>query len=116
MYRLHAATTKKPVTQLKDLQSSKALTPAGFEAVRKGDVVVRWGAVLSDTSEEGSKDPADEVLAFEKAVPTEGGLVLMLNRTTKQMTAEEFKGAKLAGTASSSGDTSAKGKVSAGGK
>ena len=38
-----------------------------------------------------------EVLAYEKQVPDSGGNVLMLDRSVKKMTADEFKSAKKAG-------------------
>ena len=41
-----------------------------------------------------------EVLAYEKKVPDSGGLVLMLDRTIKEMSREEFKAAKMAGDSS----------------
>ena len=41
-----------------------------------------------------SPDAAAKVLAYEKDVPQQGGLVLMGNRTVKQMTAQEFQAAK----------------------
>jgi hypothetical protein len=70
------------------------MSPAAYNAVNEGDVGVIWDVKLADTSPEGSTDSADEVLAFEKQVPTEGGEVLMKNRTVKKMTADELKAAK----------------------
>jgi hypothetical protein len=48
------------------------------------------------------------VLAYEKNVPNEGGRVLLLNRTIKTMTPEEFKAATRASTSNSSGGPPAK--------
>lgn len=93
MYRMYVATTKKAPTKVGDLQGTQVAAPAGYNALKNGDIVVKWGTALTDTSEEGSKDSADEVLAYEKAVPTGGGDVLMKNRTIKTMTADEFKAA-----------------------
>ena len=67
-------------------------------------VVLRYGAMLSDTKEEPGQTPSDELLAYESQVPEKGGRVLMLDRTIKTMTPEEFKVAKLAGKSAS--DTS----------
>ena len=62
-----------------------------------GDVVVLWGPSSRTRAEEGSEDSADEVLAYEKRVPEQGGEVLMKNRTVKTMTADQFKAAPKAG-------------------
>ncbi len=69
-------------------------------AIKKKDVVVQWGATLPDLGEEPGKVTSHEVLAYEKKVPDSGGLVLMLDRTIKEMSREEFKAAKMAGDSS----------------
>ncbi len=92
---------KAPKTQ-KDLERYEMGAPSGFAAVRKKDVVVQWGVTLPDLGEEPGKIPSEEVLAYEKDVPTSGGLVLLLDRTVKTFTADEFKAAKKAGGADSS--------------
>jgi hypothetical protein len=56
-------------------------------------------ATLLDTDVEPSSPPSDDVLAYWKTVPEMGGPVLMLDRRIRTMTAEEFKAARLAGTA-----------------
>ena len=106
MYRLCVLSAKNhtPPARLKDLQAAQAVAPIGFDAVRHGTIIVRWGARLTDTSEEGGQDPADQVLAFEASVPESGGQVLMLNRAVHTMTPEQFKAARLAGTSSSSAE------------
>jgi hypothetical protein len=101
MYRAFTAEKKKPPVNLADLTPMEMMCPAGVRAVKTGEVIVQYGATLPDT-EEGVRGSSDEVLAFMKEVPTSGGQVLMLNRALKTMTADEFKSAKLAGTASSS--------------
>jgi hypothetical protein len=60
-------------------------------------VVLLYGALLADTKEEPGDGSSSEVLAYQKDVPQSGGKVLMLDRTVKSMTAEEFKSAKKAG-------------------
>jgi hypothetical protein len=102
MYLSCQLAKRKPPTTFADFTSVRSVSGNGYEAVRSGAVVVRYGATLTDTTEEGGNGPGDEVLAYEKDVPEKGGLVLMLNRTTRKMTPEEFKAAKLAGTGSSS--------------
>ena len=75
-----------------------ASAPLGYGSIRNGQVVVRWEATLPDTEVEPKSPPSDEVLAYLKDVPQQGGAVLMLDRRVRHMTAEEFKSAKLAGT------------------
>jgi hypothetical protein len=100
-YLHHQLVMKKPPTRLADFGNVSAVAGNSIDAIRSGTVVVRYGATLTDTTEEGGQGSSDEVLAYEKQVPETGGLVLMLNRSTRKMTADEFKSAKLAGTASS---------------
>jgi hypothetical protein len=87
----------KPPEKFADLGSVRAVSGNAYDAVRTGEVVLRYGASLPDTKEEPGGSPSDEVLAYQKQVPEGGGKVLMLNRTVKTMTAEEFKAAKKAG-------------------
>ncbi len=101
IYRLYTAEKKKPPTKIEDLTPLQRLCPMGLRAIETGEVIVRFGAVLPDTGEGPGSGTAEEVLAFEKEVPDAGGQVLMLNRTVRSMTSDEFKVAKLAGTASS---------------
>jgi hypothetical protein len=101
LYRMYVTMKQKPPQKLTDFTPMEKMSPTGYQAVRSGDVVVRYGATLPDTGEEPGKVSSDEVLAYEKAVPESGGQVLMLNRTVRTMTADEFKAARLAGTTSS---------------
>jgi hypothetical protein len=77
------------------------MSPTGVRTIETGEVIVRFGATLPDTGEEPGKGPGDEVLAYQKEVPDSGGQVMMLDRTIRTITPEEFKTAKLAGTVSS---------------
>ena len=81
------------------------LAPIGVMAIRDDEVVVYWGVTLPDTNEVATSDEgADTVLAYEKEVPDQGGYVLMVDRTVKQMTPEEFAAAaKPAGASASAG-------------
>lgn len=91
---------KAPKT-LKDLAASSGSSPGAYELVSKGDVVVQLGAALPDTNEAPGGSPSEEVLAYVKKVPESGGAVLLLNRTIRRMSADEFKSAKTAGETSS---------------
>jgi hypothetical protein len=97
LYRNYQFTKKKPPEKFADLNTVRTTGMNGYEAVRTGKVILRYGATLPDLAEEPGPAGADEVLAYEKAVPESGGSVLMLNRSVQKMTAEEFKAAKLAG-------------------
>ena len=101
MVRNYQMTKSKAPTKLSDFSSIRSVAGNGYDAVRAGTVVLRFGAELPDTKEEPGQSSSDEVLAYEKQVPEQGGKVLLLNRTIKKMTPEEFKAAKLAGTSSS---------------
>lgn len=101
LYRVYTAQKKKPPARLGDFALMEPMSPMGLRALESGEVIVRFGATLPDTGEEPGKGPDDEVLAYLKDVPASGGRVLMLNRTVRTMTPEEFKAAKLAGTSSS---------------
>jgi hypothetical protein len=101
MYRNYQMVKKKPPEKLAELGSVRSVSGNGYEAVRTGDVILRYGVPLPDTKEEPGQSSSDEVLAYQKQVPVSGGKVLLLNRTVKTMTADEFKAAKLAGTSSS---------------
>ena len=91
LYRHYQFTKKKPPQKLNDLSAVRSLGGDGFEAVRNGSIVLRYNATLPDTDEDPGHAESNEVLAYEKQVPESGGYVLMLNRTVKQMTADEFK-------------------------
>ena len=97
IYRGFVVAHRKPPKTLKDLATLERMSPAGVVAVRSGKVVVRFGAELPDTDPEPGKSSSDQVLAYEKEVPESGGKVLMLDRTIRAMTAEEFKAAPKAG-------------------
>jgi hypothetical protein len=97
LYRIYQANKKKAPKALKDLNAFANSTPSAYESIHGGAIVVRWGATLPDTSEEPTTRGATEVLAYLKDVPQQGGPVLMLDRSTRRMTANEFKAAKLAG-------------------
>ncbi len=95
--RLYQSAKNKPPAKLTDFGAEKSIAPHGFEALKSGKVVL-LGATLPDLGEDpGQGGGDDEVLAYYADVPESGGKVLMLNRTIKTMTADEFKAAKKAG-------------------
>jgi hypothetical protein len=90
---------KKPPTKLADLATVKTQGTNGYNALQAGSVVLLYGAPLPDLSEEPGKESSDLILAYTKETPESGGKVLLLDRTVKSLTADEFKTAKLAGPA-----------------
>jgi hypothetical protein len=112
LYRQYTFDKKKSPASVSDLAYLDAIAPMGLMALRSGEVVARSGVVIQSVEEgPATKDPADEVLAYAKEVPTSGGLVLMHNRTVRRMTADEFKAAKMAGDGEMpAGKSSSKGK------
>ncbi len=97
IYRMYSADRQKPPEKPDDFKIYEQAYPHGYKAVKDGAVVVNWGAKLTDLSEEGGQESSDEVLAYEKEVPENGGNVLMKNRTIRTMTPDEFKATKQAG-------------------
>jgi hypothetical protein len=96
--RVYQMIYKAPPKSIKDLtRGGSQATPGAFAAIGSGAIVLRYGAMLPATDESPGSAGSDEVLAYLKKVPTEGGLVLMLNREIRTITAEDFKAAKLAG-------------------
>jgi hypothetical protein len=94
---LHAGGTNgRPPTQLSDLDRRKSMFPRGYEAVKNGDVVVLWGTPPKGEGEI-EKGGSEDVVAYEKVVPTEGGYVLYSGGTIKKMTAAEFAAAPKSG-------------------
>ncbi len=93
LYRMYMLEHKKPPASPSDFLPYQDASPEAVRAVKDGEVLVVWDVALTDLSPEGGKDAADEVLAYEKKVPTEGGTVLMKNRTIRQMTADQFQAA-----------------------
>ena len=96
-YRFYSVQKGKPPSKLADIEKLDGLSPSGIEALKRGEVVVEWGAKLPDLGEEPGKATAPEVLAYQKQVPEKGGYILQLDRNIKKMSAEEFKTAKRAG-------------------
>ena len=80
----------------KFLTEFKEKGDAVLAKVKSGDYVVVWGFGFGGLSKEEAGKPGDHVIAYEKDVPNKGGHVVMSDMTIKKVTAEEFKGLKLA--------------------
>src|SRR5262245_28221302 len=90
LLRASEGTNKRPPARLADLNRHQSMFSRGYDAVKSGDVVVLWGARMQGEGEVGKNEA---VVAYEKAVPTEGGYVLLSAGTIKKMTAAEFNAA-----------------------
>jgi hypothetical protein len=97
LYRVYTFDKKKPPTSIDDFATLRAMAPKGFAALKSGDIVVFLGANMTAVEEGPPLGTSDEILAYEKLVPESGGEVLMLDRSVKKMTPDEFKAAKKAG-------------------
>jgi hypothetical protein len=87
-------TGARPPAKLADLQRQEQNFPKGYAAIKSGDVVVLWGTPPAPEGQAGSNEL---VLAYEKAVPKDGGMVLLSAGTVKKMTADEFNAAPKGG-------------------
>src|SRR4051794_34388142 len=70
LYRNVILDTNKPPTKAADFAKYENGFPGGYREVKSGNIVVLWGAPLSESS-------SDTVLAYEKTTPESGGFVLM---------------------------------------
>jgi hypothetical protein len=75
-----------------DLARYEAGYPLGYEAVKSGEITVVWGAKMV-VEEGGGSTGTTDVVAYQKKVLAEGGLVLLQNGTVKEMSADEFRSA-----------------------
>src|SRR5436305_6143281 len=62
--------------------------PNALARLKSGEYIVAWGIGLSQ-----APGAADQILAYEKKAPTEGGAVLLRNGTIKEVTVAEFSAA-----------------------
>lgn len=84
---------KQPMPKgVQDLSAYGPGFPAAEVFLQNGAIVYAWGSKISQDAE-----AATTVIAYESKTPTEGGLVMMQDGSTKTMTADEFKAAKVAG-------------------
>jgi hypothetical protein len=91
--RIFQFSKKKPPQKLDVFNSLRTQGMNGYEALRNSEIVLLYNATLPDLDEDPGHAESGEILAYEKQVPESGGSVLLLNRTVKKMTPEEFKAA-----------------------
>jgi hypothetical protein len=83
---------KRAPAGLGEVAHLDAAHPVGYPALARGEYLLYWKVPLSTGPE-----AARTVLAYHKDVPAQGGPVVMLDGTVKQMSADEFRSAPRAG-------------------
>ncbi|MCI0464632.1 MAG: hypothetical protein L0Z62_47510 [Gemmataceae bacterium] len=84
-HEYHAAKNQSP-RSIEDLRDQASKFPELADAIRSGQFVVIWNAVLNPDGNENDK----YVLGYEKQVPERGGLVLRGGGVVERMTPEVF--------------------------
>ncbi len=97
LYRLYTFEKKRPPASISDFAPQQAVAPMAYEALTTGEIIVFMGANMTALEEGPPSGTSDEILAYEKQVPESGGEALMLDRSIKKMTPDQFKSAKKAG-------------------
>jgi hypothetical protein len=97
MYRIVSESLKRPPKNIAELRVAEAQVPGGFSRIGDQNVAIFFDAEMPDLAHKPSEDAARTVLAYDRMVPRQGGFVLMLDRSVRKMSAEEFKAAKKAG-------------------
>jgi hypothetical protein len=85
MLKSLAEERQKPPSKLAELEPVEPRIPVAGPAIRSGNIVYIWGAAYAAGS--------NQVVAYEKKAPTEGGYVLLQDATVKEMTSAEFSSA-----------------------
>jgi hypothetical protein len=93
------ANTGKAPTKAEDLDPYLKDIPDASKALKDGKVVFLFGVSMMDILKSGTST-SETVLAYEKDVPAQGGLVLLADGSVRKMSAAEFKTAKKATPAS----------------
>jgi hypothetical protein len=99
---------KKPPQRVDDLARLRSMGGNGYEALQSGDIVLMCNATLPDLDEDSGHSESQEILAYQKDVPQSGGYVLLLNRSVRKMTTDEFKAASKPAGATAGNPASAK--------
>ena len=93
-HSLHDAAIKAPAGP-NDLAPYLQDSPEAAQALRSGEVVFLYGVSLQDIIRSGAAT-SQTVIAYEKDVPTWGGLVLFADAAVQKLKPHEFRNAKLA--------------------
>ena len=88
-YHNHLSATGKAPAQAEDLAPYLENDARLVGALKDGSYVFLFGVHIKDMV----KGTSNTVLAYEKDVPTQGGVVLRADGTVKEMTVDEFQAA-----------------------
>ena len=83
------------LVQFMSAESPDPQTTDAIASLEEGDIVMNWGGVLGDASENGKY-----VLGFEARAPASGGYVVMGDGFVQLMTGKEFTAATMLPSAS----------------
>ncbi|MCI0701644.1 MAG: hypothetical protein L0241_11230 [Planctomycetia bacterium] len=86
VYKYRATQNIPAPASVEDLVNHEPALPNAWPAIQDGRIVILWKLGYTPSS--------NNLLAYEKDAPTNGGNVLLRNGTVKQMTADEFRAAK----------------------
>jgi hypothetical protein len=98
MYRIVSTSMKRPPRSINELRKAEAEVPGGFGGIGESNVAIYFGAELPEVSGKLVEGASETVLAYDRMVPRQGGVALMLDGTVRQLSPEEFRAAKKAGT------------------
>lgn len=84
LFSLFATQQNRAPMALTDLRGSAIAFPNGYAALESGRVQVIWGANPAATA-------GTAILAYESAVPEQGGLVVLRDGSVKNLSAQEFQ-------------------------
>jgi hypothetical protein len=87
MYNAYSTQNHRAPTKADDLKAAARGSPTAGRELNDPNFVILWGTPASGAN----------VLAYQKDVPSQGGLVLLSDGTIKSMSADEFKSAPTAG-------------------
>ena len=97
MYRIVSQSLKRPPKDIGELRAAEAQVPGVFSSIGEQNVAIFFGAEMPDRPGKPGEGASGTILAYDRMVPRQGGFVLMLDRSVRKMSAEEFKAAKKAG-------------------
>jgi hypothetical protein len=84
-----SATVERGPANVREMGNLQLQAPKLYKALQEGRYVLYWGA--------NPLASANAVLGYEKNVPTQGGVVLLMDGSIQRMTAQEFNAAPRAG-------------------
>src|SRR5262245_60564557 len=94
MYRIVSESLKRPPKDIGELRAAEAQVPGGFSSLGEPNVAIFFGVETPGPSGKSVEGASETILAYDRMVPRQGGFVLMLDRSVRKMSAEEFKAAK----------------------